>query len=612
MKNKIRFCALALVGAATLTVSAYTEPQPEVKGVTVGGYLGSRIEACIAGRVMNQDVDELVAPFRTKTETSLWQTEFWGKWTQGAIGLYRYNRDKALFEKIKAGVASLIATQQKNGYIGNYKPEAQLGGWDVWGRKYVALALVDWYDLTGDKKALKAAQMEIDYTMTQLGPGKGDIVKSGNYVGMASSSILEPVVYIYKRTNEKKYLDFAEWIVAQWETPDGPKLLSKADVPVALRTPYTEVWYGEKNGRKAYEMMSCYEGLLELYKVTGKAEYLDVVKKVVNHIIAEEITIGGSGASQECWYGGKTMQTYATLLPQETCVTFTWLQLCNRLLRLTEDPKYADCIEQTIYNALLGSMKADGSQIVKYTPLEGYREEGEHQCGIHINCCNANGPRAYALIPMYAYIAKANGIDVNLYGQGSATVKVGKNTVSLTQQSTYPESGDVKVLVNPEKSEKFVLKLRIPAWSARTVVKVNGEAVDGVSAGNYLAIDRTWQKGDVVTLGFDMRGRVHKLNHCLAVTRGPVVLARDSRFGDGFVDESLRLVEKDGYVELTENKDKGFAWQSFFVKVYKGLYNEFNHEGQIKMCDYGSAGNTWDKAQRYRVWLPEVNDPKLK
>ena len=213
---------------------------------------------------------------------------------------------------------------------------------------------------------------------------------------------------------------------------------------------------------------------------------------------------------------------------------------------------------------------------------------------------------------MYAYIAKANGIDVNLYGQGSATVKVGKNTVSLTQQSTYPESGDVKVLVNPEKSEKFVLKLRIPAWSARTVVKVNGEAVDGVSAGNYLTIDRTWQKGDVVTLGFDMRGRVHKLNHCLAVTRGPVVLARDSRFGDGFVDESLRLVEKDGYVELTENKDKGFAWQSFFVKVYKGLYNEFNHEGQIKMCDYGSACNTWDKAQRYRVWLPEVNDPKLK
>ena len=66
---------MALVGAATLTASAYTEPQPELKGVTVGGYLGSRIEACITGRVMNQDVDELVAPFRTKTETSLWQTD---------------------------------------------------------------------------------------------------------------------------------------------------------------------------------------------------------------------------------------------------------------------------------------------------------------------------------------------------------------------------------------------------------------------------------------------------------------------------------------------------------------------------------------------------------
>lgn len=608
----LKTCVTAMFCVATLTAAAYTEPQPELKSVKVGGYLGSRIEACISGRVMNQDVDELVAPFRTKTETSLWQMEFWGKWTQGAIGLYRYNHDKALYEKIKAGVASLIATQQKDGYIGNYKPEAQLDGWDVWGRKYVALALIDWYDLTGDKQALTAARKEIDYTMTQLGPGKGEIVKSGFYVGMASSSILEPVVYLYKRTGDKRYLDFAQWIVASWETPDGPKLLSKADVPVALRTGYTDVWYGRKNGRKAYEMMSCYEGLLELYKVTGKAEYLDAVKKVVNHIIDEEITIGGSGATQECWYGGKQMQTYATLLPQETCVTFTWMQLCNRLLRMTEDSRYADCMEQTIYNALLGSMKGDGSQIVKYTPLEGYREEGEHQCGIHINCCNANGPRAYALIPMYAYIAKEGGIDVNLYGQGSATVKVGKNTVELEQVSTYPESGDVKLAVKPVKKGGFVLKLRIPAWSKNTVVKVNGEGVQGVKPGSYLALNRTWQKGDVVTLSFDMRGRVEKLNHCLAVTRGPVVLARDSRFGDGFVDEALRLVEKDGYVELTENADKGFAWMSFGVKVYKGLYNEFDHESQINMCDFGSAGNTWDKTQRYRVWLPEVNDPKLK
>lgn len=610
--NALKTCVTAMLCVATLTAAAYTEPQPELKSVKVGGYLGSRIEACISGRVMNQDVDELVAPFRTKTETSLWQMEFWGKWTQGAIGLYRYNHDKALYEKIKAGVASLIATQQKDGYIGNYKPEAQLDGWDVWGRKYVALALIDWYDLTGDKQALTAARKEIDYTMTQLGPGKGEIVKSGFYVGMASSSILEPVVYLYKRTGDKRYLDFAQWIVASWETPDGPKLLSKADVPVALRTGYTDVWYGRKNGRKAYEMMSCYEGLLELYKVTGKAEYLDAVKKVVSHIIDEEITIGGSGATQECWYGGKQMQTYATLLPQETCVTFTWMQLCNRLLRMTEDPRYADCMEQTIYNALLGSMKGDGSQIVKYTPLEGYREEGEHQCGIHINCCNANGPRAYALIPMYAYIAKEGGIDVNLYGQGSAAVKVGKNTVELEQESTYPESGDVKVAVNPVKKGDFVLKFRIPEWSKNTVVKVNGEEVQGVKPGSYLALNRTWQKGDVVTLSFDMRGRVEKLNHCLAVTRGPVVLARDSRFGDGFVDEALRLVEKDGYVELTENADKGFAWMSFGVKVYKGLYNEFDHESQINMCDFGSAGNTWDKTQRYRVWLPEVNDPKLK
>ena len=95
--------------------------------------------------------------------------------------------------------------------------------------------------------------------------------------------------------------------------------------------------------------MSCYEGLLELYKVTKNPLYLSVVEKTMNHIINEEINVAGSGSAFECWYGGKALQTYPTYHTMETCVMFTWMQICDRMLGLTGNSLYADQIEKAMY-----------------------------------------------------------------------------------------------------------------------------------------------------------------------------------------------------------------------------------------------------------------------
>ena len=121
-----------------------------------------------------------------------------------------------------------MATQLPNGYIGNYAEDHQLKQWDVWGRKYTTLGLLAWYDLSGDKKALKAASRVIDHLMTQVGPGLRNITSTGNYHGMASSSILEPVIYLYQRTGEARYLDFAKYIAEEMNAADGPLLIDKA------------------------------------------------------------------------------------------------------------------------------------------------------------------------------------------------------------------------------------------------------------------------------------------------------------------------------------------------------------------------------------------------
>ena len=577
--------------------------------IKINGYLGSKINLCITKRIATQNPSYLVEPFTKRNETSLWQTEFWGKWILSAIAAYEYNRDPELLKTIREAVTGLLATQTSDGYIGNYSPEAQLQHWDIWGQKYTMLGLMAYYDISGDKKSLNAAKKLADHLFTLVGPGKANIVKTGNYRGMPSSSILEPMVLLYNHTSEKKYLDFAKYIVGQWETNEGPKLISKAieGIAVADRFPAPKEWWSWDNGQKAYEMMSCYEGLLELYRITGEPTYLKSAKLAVQNIIDTEINVAGSGTAFECFYHGGLHQTEPTYHTMETCVTFTWIKLCNNLLRLTGDPMYADQIEKTVYNALLASMKFDGSQIAKYSPLEGMRQEGENQCGMLINCCNANGPRAFALIPRIAILTSLNEISLNLYAQSTAMVLLNpKNTVTVEQVTNYPESDKIEIMVNPEKTETFSLALRIPSWSNHTSILVNGVPIEGIIAGSYQRITRNWQKGDKVTMNMDMNGRMISLNGHQAIFRGPVLLARDTRFGDGFVDEAAIVQQKNNLVELQPSLNKPeHVWMSFKAPLVLGtdLEGASRTPKQVQFCDFASAGNTWSPESRYRVWI---------
>ena len=370
---------------------------------------------------------------------------------------------------------------------------------------------------------------------------------------MPSSSILEPMVYLYRRTGDKRYLDFAKYIVTQWETESGPKLISSAlaGITVAERFPHPDVWWSYENGQKAYEMMSCYEGLLELYRITGEPTYLKAVEMAVKNIIESEINIAGSGTAFECFYKGAKYQTEPTYHTMETCVTMTWMKLCFSLLKLTENPLYADQIEKSTYNALLASVKNDGSQIAKYSPLGGIRHAGEEQCGMHINCCNANGPRAFMMLPKFFVMGAENEIYINLYGQNKSVIPVNnENSVSIEQISDYPVSERVDIIINTEKPESFTIAFRIPAWSSKTTITINGTEIEGIDAGSYKKITRVWNREDEVVLKLDLSGKVVVLNGQQAILRGPVVLARDNRFCDGFIYESAVVKENNGRVDL--------------------------------------------------------------
>lgn len=584
-----------------------------IEDLKLGGYLGARMDACFSNNVIATDSTYLAAVFQKHEGTNDWRSEFWGKWMHSAVPAFRYTADEKLKKSIEDSVQLVLKSQRADGYIGNYRDDAHLQAWDIWGRKYTVLGLLHYYDLTGEKAVLEAASRVIDQLMTEVGPGAtGRIQKIGMHHGMASCSVLEPVVWLYKRTQDQKYVQFARHIAAAMEDfEDSPKLISKAlgGVAVAERFPHPDPWWSWNNGIKAYEMMSCYQGLLDLYEVTGHKPYLQAAEATARNIMADEINAAGSGAAFECWYHGKRFETAPAYHMMETCVTTTWMRLCQTLLRLTGDPVYGDYLERAAFNAYLATLARDGSTFSKYCPLNGTRGKGEDQCGMTINCCIANGPRGFVSILESMLMADAKSVSVNLYQSSKGSIRMpGSNLrVSIEQVTEYPKDGKITLVVTPDRQAQFAVKLRIPAWSASTSVKmVDGTQIQNAKAGEYLVIERTWKPGDRVELELDMQGRKEIKHEHFAFYRGPVLLARDARFGDGAVDQPANKGEGQKPIQMrsvpSENKD---IWLTFAIDLQTGTDFE-SEEGKpraVKFCDFSSAGNTWGQDSLYRTWL---------
>ena len=612
----ITICFIANVTAQTLKVKEKVDNEfkfTTLSNLQLKGYLGGMMDLNFKHGIKEQNVEELVDIFNSRNEERLWQSEFWGKWITGAIQTYAYYKDEELLQSIDQAVDGLIATQTPDGYIGNYADDKHLHQWDIWGRKYCLLGLIAYYDMNPKKnvKALKSAEKLANHLLTEVGRGKANIVLQGNYRGLAATSILEPMVQLYKRTGIKDYLDFAKYIVTQWETPEGPQLVSMGlkNVPVYKRFPYNPKDKWTTNGQKAYEMMSCYEGLLELYTLEGNPDWLRAVENTANSIINYEINIVGSGSSSECWFHGKKYQTDDVIHFNEVCVTTTWIKLCAKLFMITGKAHYADQIETSMYNALIGGLTPDGHTFTKYPPLEGRKELSGGQCGMELNCCGANGPRALSLYPKLIYTQNKQGVFVNFFEDSETILQTPSgNTIKLKQTGNYPIGDFVTIEVEPEVEETFTIGVRLPGWSRLSLLKVNELAYEG-GGGIHQRLIRKWKKGDKITVKLDMRGKVITEGRNFAIKRGPLVLARDARFNDGCVGETaFRPAQNGELIDLDINKETP---EGMFISVTANIIlganteREYHEPSKVKLTNYASAGNTWNDHSRFKIWFEE-------
>ncbi|MBI2813154.1 MAG: glycoside hydrolase family 127 protein [Opitutae bacterium] len=459
-----------------------------------------------------------------------WYGEHAGKWLCAAAKAVERTQDAALTASLRRVADYLISVQDRDGYLGTYAPARrfmcrQVAGsrawdgapgqrtWDVWVHSYLILGLLETGRVLARPACIAAARKIGNLCWQTLSAGKIDITTLGNHHGLSATILLDPAVELYLVTREPKYLELAGLILKQASDAPALELLPQALAGADAACIGTG---------KAYQLSWNMVGLVKLHRATGEPSYLNAVLKVWESIRQHHLTLGGGP------WGGVAHRSREVFNPPgffspygyvETCSTFSWIQLNRELLALTGEAKFADEIEKSAYNDLLGAQAPAGDNWCYYSFPNGRRVFTTYW-----RCCKSSGPWALEELPGAAYgLTASGGIAVNLYGPGQCTVTTPQaGTVRLEQDTRYPFDGAIRITVRPERAAQFGISVRIPGWAEHATVQVNDGAESPGTPGAYAVLERTWQAGDAITLQLPMPPRLHRqINRNVQESRAP-------------------------------------------------------------------------------------------
>ena len=509
------------------------------------------------------------------------------------------NPDPVLEAKCDEWIDKFAAAQQEDGYINTFYTLTGLDKrWDnmdkheMYCAGHMIEAGVAYYNVTGKRKLLDVCIRMADHMMTVFGPDKRHWVPGHEEIELA-------LVKLYQTTCEKKYLDFAEWLLDQRGHGYGSygKLIDRPWPPVYYQDDKPVREMTDIAGH-AVRAMYLYCGMSDVAAYTGDQGYIAALNRLWDDVVLRNMYItGGIGqsASNEGFTNDYSLPNLTAYC--ETCASVGMVFWNWRMNQFTGDSKYVDVLERSMYNGALAGISLAGDTFFYVNPLESL---GDHhrKAWYGCACCPSQICRFLPSIGNYIYGVSDKAVWVNLYIGNKADVKVGKKAITLIQETNYPWDGAVTLKVGMKGSLQTQMRLRVPGWCKDYTLAVNGETVEVPVEKGYAVVDRKWKDGDVIELNLDMPvevvaadPRVKEDEGMRAIQRGPLVYC---------IEEADNKVDFDG---LRISEDAGFD-TAFEAGKLGGIVSITAHVGDqtLNYIPYYSWDNR--EAGKMKVWVP--------
>lgn len=512
------------------------------KGVRVGGLFGEVMDRNAHYLLTSFTVNDMLRDFRIRAGKPVSEKKDrdidieWLKYLPGSVAgrflmgtgnQLRWKDDPELRKRMNQIVDGIEECAEPNGYLVGY-PENEILVFEYGGycRSWVSQGLLE-AAIAGNTKAYPMLRKFYDWFNTC--PYLPELVRRGAFgrQGIIPSTRL-------------------------YHTPVGKPL----DIQVAQRYYQENFWMDQLADRDVdaiwkipYDRPHCYlivtlNAYMDMYMATGEERYLEAVLGGwdIYHDYFQH-TGGSISICEKLEYPPKSY--LLRLGTGELCGNSFWSFLNQQLHAVFPDEeKYANEIEKSIYNVGIANQTQDGS-IIYHAMLVGHKNRGEN----HNTCCEGQGTRWFGALPEFIYSIADDGIYVNLFNESTIEwTQSDGNEMSVRMQTAFPENPEVKLTVSPGNGKAYSnIRLRVPQWAdAPMEVTVNGKRVGTGRPGSYLALKRTWKKGDVIAFTLPIGFRLTKYNgtaegfkgtEAYALEYGPLLMAAMSPSEEkGFLD----------------------------------------------------------------------------
>lgn len=247
------------------------------------------------------------------------------------------------------------------------------------------------------------------------------------------------------------------------------------------------------------------------------------------------VSLGGNSVSEHFNPVDDFSRMITSIEGTETCNTYNMLRLSKMLYQTSYDKKYMDFYERALYNHILSTQHPQTGGFVYFTSMRPGHYRVYSQPHTSMWCCVGSGMESHSKYGEMIYAHTKNELYVNLFIPSQLQWK--EQGTEIVQENNFPYEPSTRITVNPTKAKKFTLLLREPNWVSEegVTVRINGEVYPLEKRDGYIAIERKWERGDLLEMEMPMLLRAEQLpdeSNYYSFVYGPVVLAAKTNADD--------------------------------------------------------------------------------